>query len=109
MRFNVLLTSYEHVRGDKNVFKGIDWETVIIDEAHRLKVRLPKPFYAVSTCASFPAPMQCPPLHPSLLQCSVHLNSHSCSSVVSHVELCSVSICVGIDSGYEGEDGGYNW
>ena len=40
LRFNVLLTSYEHVRGDKNVFKGIHWETVIIDEAHRLKVRI---------------------------------------------------------------------
>lgn len=38
LRFNVLLTSYETVLRDKSVFTGIDWETVIIDEAHRMKV-----------------------------------------------------------------------
>ena len=38
-RFNVLLTSYETMLRDKSVFKSIKWETVIIDEAHRLKVR----------------------------------------------------------------------
>jgi len=38
LRFNVLLTSYETVLRDKSVFTGIAWETVIIDEAHRMKV-----------------------------------------------------------------------
>lgn len=38
-RFNVLLTSYETMLRDKAVFKDIKWETVIIDEAHRLKAR----------------------------------------------------------------------
>ena len=36
-KFNVLLASYEMVRKDKKVFQDIPWETVIIDEAHRLK------------------------------------------------------------------------
>ena len=38
-RVNVLLTSYEVVLKDKSVFKNIHWQTVIIDEAHRMKVR----------------------------------------------------------------------
>ena len=38
-RFNVLLTSYETMLRDKAVLKDIKWETVIIDEAHRLKAR----------------------------------------------------------------------
>ncbi|KAL3151223.1 hypothetical protein ABBQ38_013064 [Trebouxia sp. C0009 RCD-2024] len=37
LKFNVLLASYEMVRKDRKVFQGITWETVIIDEAHRLK------------------------------------------------------------------------
>ncbi len=37
LKFNVLLASYEMVRKDRKVFQDIDWETVIIDEAHRLK------------------------------------------------------------------------
>lgn len=37
LKFNVLLASYEMVRKDRKVFQDIAWETVIIDEAHRLK------------------------------------------------------------------------
>ena len=37
LKFNVLLASYEMVRKDRKVFQDIHWETVIIDEAHRLK------------------------------------------------------------------------
>ena len=37
LKFNVLLASYEMVRKDRKVFQDIEWETVIIDEAHRLK------------------------------------------------------------------------
>ena len=37
LKFNVLLASYELVRKDRKVFQDIAWETVIIDEAHRLK------------------------------------------------------------------------
>jgi len=37
LKFDVLLASYEMVRKDRKVFQDIDWETVIIDEAHRLK------------------------------------------------------------------------
>ena len=36
-KFNVLLASYETVLREKSVFKGIQWESVIIDEAHRMK------------------------------------------------------------------------
>lgn len=37
-RFNVLLTSYEMLLKDKAVLKNIQWETAILDEAHRMKV-----------------------------------------------------------------------
>ena len=37
LKFNVLLASYEMVRKDRKVFQDVAWETVIIDEAHRLK------------------------------------------------------------------------
>lgn len=37
LKFNVLLASYEMLRKDRKVFQDIGWETVIIDEAHRLK------------------------------------------------------------------------
>ena len=36
-KFNVLLASYETVLREKSVFRGIQWESVIIDEAHRMK------------------------------------------------------------------------
>ena len=36
-KFNVLLASYETVLRDKGMFKAIQWETVIVDEAHRMK------------------------------------------------------------------------
>ena len=36
-KFNVLLASYETVLRDKALFKSISWETVIVDEAHRMK------------------------------------------------------------------------
>ncbi|KAL4423047.1 hypothetical protein ABPG77_002081 [Micractinium sp. CCAP 211/92] len=34
---NVVLAAYETVRTDKGLFQAIPWETVIIDEAHRMK------------------------------------------------------------------------
>ena len=36
-KFNVLLASYETVLKDKALFRSIQWETVIVDEAHRMK------------------------------------------------------------------------
>jgi chromodomain-helicase-DNA-binding protein 1 len=36
--FNVLLTTYEFAMKDKRYLKGVDWEYIIVDEAHRLKV-----------------------------------------------------------------------
>ena len=37
VKFTVLLTSYETVRHESQLFKSVKWATVIIDEAHRLK------------------------------------------------------------------------
>jgi len=34
---DVVLSSYEHVMRDASFFKKIEWETMIIDEAHRMK------------------------------------------------------------------------
>ena len=34
---DVILSSYEHVMRDASFFQGIEWETMIIDEAHRMK------------------------------------------------------------------------
>jgi len=36
-KFDVLLTSYEYVSQDGVTLSSIDWEVLIIDEAHRLK------------------------------------------------------------------------
>ena len=36
-KFDVLLTSYEFVSMDFQTLSSIDWDVVIIDEAHRLK------------------------------------------------------------------------
>jgi len=36
-KFDVLLTSYEFVSQDSYTLSSIDWEVLIIDEAHRLK------------------------------------------------------------------------
>ena len=36
-KFDVLLTSYEFVSHDSTTLSSIDWDVLIIDEAHRLK------------------------------------------------------------------------
>jgi SNF2 family DNA or RNA helicase len=36
-KFNVLVTTYEMIISDNDVFRRIDFKYVIIDEAHRLK------------------------------------------------------------------------
>lgn len=36
-KFNVLLTTYEYIISDIDVFKGIEWDVMVVDEAHRLK------------------------------------------------------------------------
>lgn len=35
--YNVLLTTYETVMAEKNLLKGVKWNYLIIDEAHRIK------------------------------------------------------------------------
>eukprot|EP00658_Telonema_sp_P-2_P041522 TRINITY_DN2970_c0_g2_i1.p1 TRINITY_DN2970_c0_g2~~TRINITY_DN2970_c0_g2_i1.p1 ORF type:complete len:1069 (-),score=323.63 TRINITY_DN2970_c0_g2_i1:280-3486(-) len=37
LRFNVLLTTFEYAMLDKRYLKKIEWEYIIVDEAHRLK------------------------------------------------------------------------
>ena len=37
VKFHVLLTSYEFVSVDVTVLQSIDWEVLVVDEAHRLK------------------------------------------------------------------------
>ena len=37
VNFHVLLTSYEFVSVDAAVLGSIDWEVLVVDEAHRLK------------------------------------------------------------------------
>ena len=37
VKFHVLLTSYEFVSVDATVLQSIDWEVLVVDEAHRLK------------------------------------------------------------------------
>ncbi|KAL6861920.1 hypothetical protein ACP4OV_017620 [Aristida adscensionis] len=37
IKFDVLLTSYEMINMDSNVLKNIGWESLIVDEGHRLK------------------------------------------------------------------------
>ena len=36
-KFNVLLTSYEMLRDDPELFRSIPWRVCVVDEAHRLK------------------------------------------------------------------------
>ena len=37
VKFDVLLTSYEFVSMDYTTLQSIDWDILVIDEAHRLK------------------------------------------------------------------------
>lgn len=37
MKFHVLLTSYEYITVDSTVLQSINWEVLVVDEAHRLK------------------------------------------------------------------------
>lgn len=37
VRFHVLLTSYELISIDQATLGSIDWEVLVVDEAHRLK------------------------------------------------------------------------
>ena len=37
IKFDVLLTSYELVNVDSTTLGSIDWDVLIVDEAHRLK------------------------------------------------------------------------
>lgn len=37
MKFHVLLTSYELITNDVTLLGSIDWQVLVVDEAHRLK------------------------------------------------------------------------
>lgn len=37
LKFHVLLTSYEFITVDCTVLQSINWEVLVVDEAHRLK------------------------------------------------------------------------
>lgn len=45
IKFNVLLTSYEMINMDSAVLKSIEWESMIVDEGHRLKNKDSKLFH----------------------------------------------------------------
>ncbi|KAL4560242.1 hypothetical protein LXL04_032392 [Taraxacum kok-saghyz] len=47
IKFDVLLTSYEMINIDNGSLKAIDWETMIVDEGHRLKNKDSKLFSAL--------------------------------------------------------------
>ena len=40
VKFNILITSYESAMLDSKFLKKINWETLIIDEAHRYYIQL---------------------------------------------------------------------
>ena len=46
-KFNALITSYETAVIDSNILKKINWECMVVDEAHRLKNNESK-FFKVS-------------------------------------------------------------
>jgi SNF2 family DNA or RNA helicase len=37
IKFHVLLTSYEMINTDKTILQSINWDALVVDEAHRLK------------------------------------------------------------------------
>uniref|UniRef100_A0A0R3WQ10 Helicase ATP-binding domain-containing protein n=1 Tax=Hydatigena taeniaeformis TaxID=6205 RepID=A0A0R3WQ10_HYDTA len=49
VRFHVLLTSYELISIDQALLSSIDWEVLVVDEAHRLKNNQSKFFRMLST------------------------------------------------------------
>jgi SNF2 family DNA or RNA helicase len=48
LKFNVLLTSYELIGVDQTVLSSVDWEVLVVDEAHRLKNNQSKFFQVLS-------------------------------------------------------------
>ncbi|VDD75410.1 unnamed protein product [Mesocestoides corti] len=49
VRFHVLLTSYELISIDQALLSSIDWEVLVVDEAHRLKNNQSKFFRMLTT------------------------------------------------------------
>jgi chromodomain-helicase-DNA-binding protein 4 len=37
LKCHAVLTSFDSIRNDRNLFKSIEWEVVVVDEGHRLK------------------------------------------------------------------------
>ncbi|CAI8044830.1 Chromodomain-helicase-DNA-binding protein 5, partial [Geodia barretti] len=48
-KFHVLLTSYEFISVDSTILQSIDWEVLVVDEAHRLKNNQSKFFRVLNT------------------------------------------------------------
>ncbi|KAL2171861.1 hypothetical protein VTG60DRAFT_1248 [Thermothelomyces hinnuleus] len=48
-KFNVLVTSYDYILADAETLKGIKWQVLAVDEAHRLKNRESQLYYKLNS------------------------------------------------------------
>jgi hypothetical protein len=56
-KWNVLVTTYEMILADSALLKTLDWRYTVIDEAHRLKNKVP--FHSQRPCIQVVADLSC--------------------------------------------------